>query len=65
MLWLPAVMLGVAVFVAGYGVQVLTHPAAGAPPWLGWFLIAVALLKAALWLSVATVRIKFSSPATG
>ena len=58
-MWLPAVMLGVAVYIACNGVGILTHPARGAVPWLGWLLIDVALVKASLWLYFARLRARY------
>jgi hypothetical protein len=51
-------MLVVAGWVGLYGVQIVEHPALGAPPWLGWLLIAVAVLKATIWLFAARLRFR-------
>jgi divalent metal cation (Fe/Co/Zn/Cd) transporter len=54
----PTIMLAVAGFLVWYGTALINHPAAGASPWLGWVLVAAAALKAAVWLFVATGRIR-------
>jgi divalent metal cation (Fe/Co/Zn/Cd) transporter len=54
----PTVMLAVAGFLVWYGTALINDPAAGASPWLGWLLVGAAALKAALWLFVATGRIR-------
>jgi hypothetical protein len=59
MFWLPALMLVVAGWVGLYGVQIVERPALGAPPWLGWLLIAVAVLKATIWLFAARLRFRY------
>jgi hypothetical protein len=59
LLWLPALMLGVAVFVLWYGIEILVQPGAGSPDWIGWLLICVGVLKASLWTYVIMLRIRY------
>ena len=62
--WLPIVMLGFAGIVAWFGISVLTNPAPGAQPWLGWVLLGAAAIKAAIWVYVARLRFKIGSNAS-
>jgi hypothetical protein len=60
-LWLPIAMLAVAGFLVLSGAALLTHPTAGTPAWLGWLLLGGGALKAALWIVVGIMRVRFGT----
>ena len=60
-LWLPIAMLAVAGLLVWSGAALLTHPTVGTPPWLGWLLLGGGTFKAALWIFVGIMRMRFGT----